>query len=316
MIRCYQPALSLLACLIVVTSAHASCDLVVSGQAGDFGFGITVVQPGDLNGDGHEDLAVGATTFDAAGGAIPGRVYVYFGGPGADATPDVVLTGESVGDRFGYALAAAGDVNGDGSRDLIVGAYQNDARGANAGRAYVYFGGPGLDSVPDLVLNGATAGDQFGIAVAGVGDVNGDGRDDLLVGARFNATGGFQAGRAYVFFGGTSLDAVPDLVITSTTPGERFGFTVARAGDVNGDWRDDFLVGAYLNSAHGLEAGRAYVFFGGPGVDATSDLVLDGESAGDHFSDGLAGADVNGDGRSDILVGASQRAGATGRAYV
>ena len=105
-------------------------------------------------------------------------------------------TGEAPGDNFGISASGAGDVNGDGFDDLLVGAYLNDAGGSSAGRAYVYYGGTGANATPDLVLIGETAGDLFGVSVSGAGDVNGDGFDDLLVGASLNDAGGSNAGRA------------------------------------------------------------------------------------------------------------------------
>ena len=144
-----------------------------------------------MNGDGYADVIVGASGSDA-GGADAGRAYVFFGGPGLDAVPDLTLTGAAAGDYFGGSVGAAGDVNGDGYADVIVGAGQNDAGGSNAGRAYVYFGGPGMDAVADVTLTGAAAGDIFGFAVGTAGDVNGDGHDDVVVGAPYRTT---RAGR-------------------------------------------------------------------------------------------------------------------------
>lgn len=289
----------------------AACELVdpllaeimqLKPQPDDAAFGTSVLTPGDLNGDGHDDFVVGA---DA------GRVYVYYGGPVVDDVPDLTLTSPSAGDRFGYAVAAS-DMNGDGELDLAVGAL---ASTSDAGRVDLYFGGSAIDTVVDRTLNGLP-GEQLGIALDGVGDVNADGWDDLLVGARFNAAGGFEAGCAYVYFGGPASDATADLVIPAQTAGERMGFAVARGGDLNGDDHADFLVGAYHNSLTDFETGRAYVYFGGPGVDGTPELILEGEGFRAHFSDALAAVDVNDDGHEDVLVGASQIAGAAGRAYV
>ena len=300
----------------IAPDAEASRVIALTGLSGDAGFGVSVSTPGDLNGDGYSDVSIGATTFEYEGEAVPGRVYIYFGGPGLDAAADLVLTGEAPGDRFGYVHDGAGDLNADGHPDLLVGAYQNDGNGFNSGRAYIFFGGPTLDATPDLVLTGLQAGEQFGVSLAGVGDVNADGYADILVGARFNTAGGSEAGRAYVYFGGPTLDAVPDLTLNSQTPLEQMGFAVTGGMDVNGDGQSDFVVGAYHNPTLDFETGRAYVYFGGPGVDANPDLVLEGEGYRAHFADALGMADANGDGRGDILVGASQYNGATGRAYV
>ncbi len=287
-------------------------------SAGDL-FGVSVASAGDLNKDGFPDLIVGAHENDAAG-ANAGRAYVYFGGPNGDTKPDVILSGEGAGDAFGYSVAGAGDVNGDGYADVVVGAYENSARAGGAGRAYVYFGGGRMDGSPDLIFTGQAAGDYFGISVAGAGDVNGDRFDDVIIGAYQCDAGGTDAGQAYVFFGGPSADNRSDLVMTGTSAGDAFGFSVAPAGDVNKDGFADVIVGAYHNDAAGSDAGRAYVFFGGARPDGRADLVLTGEAAGDAFGYSVAGmGDANGDGFADLIVGAyGNDAGgsAAGRAYV
>jgi hypothetical protein len=282
-------------------------------------FGCSVATAGDVNGDSYADLIVGA--YQSGPGGIPtGRAYIFFGGPKADERPDVVLTGEAAGDAFGVSVAAAGDVNRDGFADVIVGAYENDARGANAGRAYVYFGAPKMDATPDLVLSGEAAGDAFGYAVAGAGDVNQDGYADVIVGAYENSAGGAGAGRAYIFHGGPRPDAIADAVLTGEAAGDRFGISVAGAGDVNGDGYADVVVGAYQNDAGGIDAGRAYVFLGAPRVGSRPSTVLTGAAAGDAFGFAVAGAgDVNHDGRGDIVVGAYHNSAGgkdAGRAYV
>ena len=190
-------------------------------------------------------------------------------------------TGAAASDFFGSSVGTAGDVNGDGYADVIVGANGNDAGGLNAGRAYVYYGGPAADAVADLTLTGAAAGDFFGYSISGAGDVNGDGYADVIVGAYANDAGGADAGRAYVYFGGPSADATADLTLTGAAAGDNFGISVGTAGDVNGDGYADVIVGALLNDAGGVDAGRAYVYYGGPGPDAAADLTLTGAAAGD-----------------------------------
>jgi FG-GAP repeat protein len=291
---------------------------LVGATPGDT-FGGSVAAAGDLNGDGFGDVIVGAYQCDA-GGLDAGRAYVYYGGRNVDAKPDIYLTGEAPGDLFGVSVASAGDVNHDGFPDLIVGAHENDAFGANSGRAYIYFGGPAADSKPDVIFSGEAAGDAFGYSVASAGDVNGDGCADVIVGAYENSAKAGGAGRAYIFFGGAQMDNSPDLVFTGEAAGDYFGISVASAGDFNGDKYGDVIVGAYQSDFTGRDAGRAYVFYGGPRADDRPDLILNGAVAGDAFGFSVASAgDLNKDGVGDVIVGAyhNDAGGAdAGRAYV
>ena len=296
--------------------ADAIADLTLTGSAPGENFGISVSGTGDVNGDGYADVIVGAWTSDA-GGSIAGRAYLYYGGPGADAVADVILTASEPFGFFGFSVSGAGDVNKDGYADLVVGAF---GQNAGAGRAYVYFGGPSMDSVADLTLTGEAASDNFGHSVSGAGDLNGDGYADVIVGAWINDGGGMNAGRAYVFYGGPSANALADLILTGAAANDNFGYSVSGAGDVNRDGFADVVVGAPLNDAVGPDAGRAYVYFGGLGADATADLILTGQSAVDQFGVSVSGAgDVNGDGFADVVVSAvGNDAGGSnaGRAYV
>ncbi|HEY9013536.1 MAG TPA: integrin alpha, partial [Gemmatimonadales bacterium] len=193
------------------------------------------------------------------GGANTGRAYAYYGGIVANAVADVTLTGTAPNDFFGYTVSGAGDVDGDGYDDVIVGAYANDAGGPDAGRAYVYYGGPMADAAADMTLTGTASGDLFGVSVSGARDVNGDGYGDVIVGASANDTGGPNAGRAYVYYGGPGADVVADLALTGAAAGDLFGNSVSGAGDVNGDGYPDVIVGANADDAGGLDVGRAYL---------------------------------------------------------
>jgi hypothetical protein len=321
-----QPLHRLLAIIVVVSSSPAlsqppsavhRLQLAPTGEAERDEFGI-VSSAGDVNGDGFDDVIVGAR-FNDAGGINAGRAYLYFGGPATDEVADLVLTGEALTDEFGRG-SSAGDVNGDGFDDVIVGAHFNDAGGSDAGRAYLYYGGAEMDSVADLVITGATAGAQLGVSVSGAGDVNRDGFADVIIGASRDAAGGTNAGRAYLFHGGRSMDAVADLVLTGEAAGDNFGISVSSAGDVDGDGFADLIVGANANDAAGMNAGRAYVYLGGRGADAVPDVILTGEAALDDFGRSVSSAgDVNGDGLADVIVGAiNHDAGGAnaGRAYV
>ena len=143
-------------------------------------------------------------------------------------------------------MAGAGDVNGDGYADVIVGA---GGYSSNTGRAYVYHGGPsGLSASPAFTATGEGPDNFFGVAVAGAGDVNGDGYADVIVGACGYSS---YTGRAYVYHGGPGgLSASPAFSATGAATGDGFGFSVAGAGDVNGDGYADVIVGASATAAH------------------------------------------------------------------
>lgn len=278
--------------------------LAPTGEATNDVFGIAAGAAGDVNGDGYADAIVGA--YNNAGGR--GRAYVYYGGPSADNVADLVLTGEVGSSYFGISAGTAGDVNGDGYADVIVGAY---GYGGGAGRAYVYFGGPAPDSNPDMILTSpGGGGTYFGYSVSTAGDMNHDGYADVIVGA-FGTNGG--QGQAFVYFGGPTVDTAPDMTLIGITAGENFGTSVAAGGDVNGDGYPDVIVGA---QAYNGNQGRAYVFFGGRIPDTTADLKLSGELVGSNFGACVGATDLNGDGYSDLAVGSIFAASGRGRVYV
>jgi hypothetical protein len=309
----------------------------VGGAAEDERLGWSVAGVGDVNGDGRLDIMVGAPFAANNERASSGSAHVLYGPfAGADldvGAPDVRgfrIDGAAEGDFAGGSVAA-GDLNGDRRADLLVGAPEADnlERG-QSGSVYVVFGGARRGQLDLATLaagyrvDGAEPGDQAGWSVGRGGDVNGDGRADMLVGAPLaDNNGRFESGSAYVVLGKSSTEGI-DLAFSTSVhlqldgadTGERAGWSVGAAGDVNGDRRPDLVVGAPWANANGrFFSGSAYVIFG-QAAATTVDLAtlggsgfrIDGPTDGDIVFGGagwaVSGAgDVNGDGRADVIVG-------------
>ena len=280
-------------------------------------FGAAVAAAGDVNGDGYGDVIIGAWQYDNGAEVDAGKVYLYLGSVGGlQATWDWSITGEVQNLNLGAAVAAAGDVNGDGYADVIVGASENQLLGR--GTAQVYYGSEdGLSPGADWTVTGQEEGIHLGAAVAGAGDVNGDGYADVAVGAP-----GFWSdhGQAQVYYGGAAgLESTPAWSAQGEFFDDEFGTSLASAGDVNGDGYADLIVGAYAHDAD-AKMGKAYVYTGSAsGLGDTAGWSASGLADGDQFSYSVAGAgDVNGDGYADVVVGAPHysSAGVTSRGRI
>ncbi len=268
--------------------------------------GYAVGTAGDVNGDGYSDVIVGAPT-DVYTSDKVGMAYVFHGGGGglsSSLNPDWTATGIK-GSFFGGAVGTAGDVNDDGYDDVIVGApaYKNPIIGLGTqGAVFVFYGSSGgLAETPGWSLIGEQKDSGLGIAVGTAGDVNGDGFDDIIVGA--SGLGGM----IHVFFGASDgLTTTRVFTTSSNQAGALFGYSVGTAGDVNNDGYDDILVGAPAYNISGmLDAGAIFIFFGAAEGISTTYTTIYGDQSGARFGHAVSTAgDVNGDGYSDIIVGA------------
>ncbi len=286
-------------------------------------FGYSVASAGDVNGDGYADVIVGAYAFDA-GQNNEGRAFLFLGSPtGTSATPSWTAEGDQAGAYFGSSVATAGDVNGDGYSDVIVGAYNHDGGETNEGRAYVFLGSPaGPAASPAWTAESNQAGADFGRSVASAGDVNGDGYADVIVGSPLYSNGQTAEGRVFVYLGSPwGVSPAADWTAESNQGWVSLGRSVGTAGDVNGDGYADVIVGAPSYDHGQTEEGRVFVYLGSTnGLGATPAWSAEGDQAFAHFGWSAATAgDVNGDGYSDVIVGALDFDGddsGEGRAYV
>jgi hypothetical protein len=297
---------------------------------------------GDVNGDGFDDILIGAYN-DEEGGSEAGQVYLIFGKASGWANnvslsqADASFLGESTSDWAGYSAVIAGDVNGDGLDDILIGAQREGT--VASGQSYLIFGkkaGWAMDtnlanSDASFIGEGFTA--YSGYAVNGAGDVNGDGFDDMLIGAPMNDDNGIDAGQLYLVLGndhGWSMDmslGSTDASFFGYGAGDRLGWYTAGVGDLNKDGFDDFMVGAPMSDDGGADAGEAYVILGTADgwamdtiIDTRADASFIGEHGGDATGYSLSGAgDVNGDDYPDLLIGSHFDADAgvrSGQAYI
>ncbi|MCE7060500.1 FG-GAP-like repeat-containing protein [Dyadobacter sp. CY343] len=299
----------------VVFLYHGSPDgvldnqIVVSyGNQSNAFFGHSVSTAGDINGDGYDDIVIGAPGF-TEGQNLEGGVFVYFGSQtGIDENSVFIIESDQVLARLGKSVSAAGDVNGDGFADIVLGAYLYDNGQDDEGVAFVHYGSKnGIDISQATMLESNQSNSQFGVSVAGAGDINGDGFGDVMVGAYLYDNGQVNEGAAFIFHGSsTGMVSMPAKILEVNQQNAKMGISVSSAGDVNGDGFFDVIVGVPHYANGQLDEGLATVFYGstsGKFEDPPLKLELNYAAARLGWSVSTAG-DINGDGYGDVLVGA------------
>jgi hypothetical protein len=272
-------------------------------------YGYSVATAGDVNGDGYADVIVGAYRYDD-GEPNEGAAFLYYGSAGGIGTTAAWMAESNlVGALFGHSVSTAGDVNGDGYADVIVGA-PNPDHGTKLGLAYAYYGSPtGLPATADWTVEGDQLTDWFGRRVHTAGDVNGDGFDDVIVGVPQYDSDKQGVGKAVAYYGSaTGLDTTADWTAIGTQVLALFGRDAKTAGDVNGDGFDDVIVGAHYYDHGQKNEGRAFLYEGSPrGLRTNPSWTAEGNQVGAVFGRSVSTAgDVNGDGYDDVIIGAPQ----------
>jgi hypothetical protein len=283
-------------------------------------FGTQVACAGDVNGDGYDDIIIGMDNYDNVY-SDEGAVFVYYGSPsGPSTTPSWMARGDATYAHFGLSVDSAGDVNGDGYDDIIVGTLENETYSVIS-HAYVWYGGPGglgatgLPSNADWVATSSAYASYFGRTVRGIGDVNGDHYDDVMIGA-YQYDGAYtNQGAVFVYYGSASglgdpgTPANADWMAVSGQTSALFGYAGDGVGDLNGDGYDDIAVGAYGYDNPEVNEGKVFVWYGsasglGPNGDpSNANWSAESNIAGVNFGYVVRpGGDVNHDGYADLLA--------------
>jgi len=295
-----------------IPDVTGDADVVIIGEASSNNFGQSLIV-NDFNSDGIDDLVVGANRYNS----YDGRAYIFYSDgsiPTTAASADVIIDGQATGSNFGISLTK-GDINSDGTDDLIIGANEHNS---NTGRVYIFYNDgsiPSVASSADIIIDGQAISNYFGYSLA-TGDFDSDGDDDLAIGAYRYTT---YTGRAYIFYNDGSIPtaaANADVIITGQATSDSFGFSLT-TGDFDSDGDDDLVVGA---CGYSTSTGRAYIFYSDgsiPTAAASADVIITGQTTYNYFGYSLAVGDFNSDGRDDLAVGAPRYNNSyTGRTYI
>jgi hypothetical protein len=288
-------------CLVTAPSLAEEFLLTIPQPGpGDYNqyFGSSCAAVGDQNGDGFDDFVVGQPGYWLNGqGSTYGQFHFFLGGPQVSPTPALSVVGPSWDSRLGWSVTQLGDFNGDGHPDFAA-----SMPGGAEPAVRLYWGGPGLDAVADMILPAPPGNSWFGGKLSGGRDLNGDGWPDVAVAAQLDTSGGGN-GRVYVYFGGPSADVFPDLVLDSSMEEDHFCIDVDLVGDVTGDGLVDLLVLSYGPQLIHIYAGGSSPstepFLTIPVVGSSQPLYL---TRPGNASPQVAAGDIDGDGKAEIVT--------------
>ena len=279
-----------------------------SAGATQSGFGWTTGTP-DLNGDGRSEVIAADSNWKNEQGKLRGRIILFNGSAtGPDSTRHVMWTGDYDDEYAGAQISSAGDVNGDGFEEVLIGMFPLQNRDRPA-RARLFLGTEtGPANAPSWSVDSATRDTGLGRTMTCAGDVNGDGFDDVLLGEQTAGDSLPTEGAIHLYPGSASgLPPVPSWTVRGGQAGALFGYFLRPAGDINGDGYDDVLAGAVMWDGASADCGQARLYLGGAKEMSTKPVwTFDGAGANSHLGNTVAGADVNGDGYSDVLIGEPQ----------
>lgn len=270
--------------------------------------GFAVGGAGDVNGDGFADILLGAPKYSGATHKS-GAVFAFYGSPGGLQTmPQWRFDGDQTGADLGFAVAAAGDINGDGFADVLLSAPRYNQTVSREGKVFAFYGSPaGLPAMPNWQMTGNLVEAYLGWSVAGAGDVNNDGFADVIIGAKWAQQNFFNEGMVQLYLGSSEgLANLPAWTVYGGQAGASLGTAVSPAGDINHDGFADVLVSAPLFDANEEDAGQVLAFCGSAnGLAETPCWSTTGTQADGRLGEAISGGgDVTGDSLDDVLIGA------------